>query len=114
MMITRSSGLCSGIGRLGSRAMKTRQAGKHPFKLPQREANLHALSGDQSELPNGPLVLAAALLHHRQGLANLTAGLEIARGDDSVREITEVHWGNGLGDQPVLGKDQDGQDALLV
>src|SRR5687768_8157503 len=58
-------------------ALVHRHAGQDAAEIAQRLAH-----GDpavtEAELSNGTFVLAAALLHHRNGLADLAPGFEIA------------------------------------
>src|SRR4030095_11271775 len=45
----------------------------------------------ETELPDGALMLAAALLHDRNGLADRAFGFEVAQEHHGVREIAGVH-----------------------
>jgi len=60
-------------------------------------------------------VLAAALLHHRNGLPNLAAGLEVAQKNDRIRQVAGIYRRVHLrADQPLVRPDHDRCHAHLA
>src|SRR5689334_15861404 len=62
----------------------------------------------EPELPDGPLVAAAALLDDRERLPDLPARLEEAQEHDRIRQVGGVNGGRHLADEALVRADEDG------
>src|SRR5665213_646621 len=90
-----------------------RRSAEDAGELPERRAQADAI-GAKLELADGVLVLAAALLHHRQGAPDGARVFEVAQHDHRVAEVAHVQRRIHRADQAVLGQDLDGEDAELA
>src|SRR5512135_2169609 len=86
--------------------------GEHPLEIGERLPDRDATTVEP-QLPDGPLVPAAPLLHDRDGLPHLAHGLEVAEKDDSVREVGYVDGRLHRPDEAVLGDQEERHDALV-
>ena len=74
-----------------------------------REVALHLDATTlQAEVADSALVIAAALLDHRDRLTHFALRLVVAQQDDRVGQVAGVDWRFHLAaDDPVVGADQD-------
>src|SRR3546814_5524343 len=83
---------CSGLGlhEPFGFALENRHAGQHAVKILEWLANLD-FSACHLEFADAALMLAPALLDHRDRLPHFTARFEVAHQDHGIGEIADVH-----------------------
>src|SRR5262245_1816154 len=59
-------------------------------------------------------MMATALLDHGYRLLDFASGFEIAQGQNSIRQVAQIHGCFGGCDYSVLGHDENRAHALLV
>src|SRR5690349_6948372 len=74
---------------LQQRRERGRAAGKDSLKIRERRSHVNGF-GTKPKFTNRALMAATALLHHRDGLADLSRRLKIAEDQDIVCQVTHV------------------------
>ena len=68
----------------------------------------------QSELSKAALVRAAPLFDDGNGLFHSSLGFEVTQENDRIGKISEVDGRLHVGDEPLLGKNHQSEDALMI